>query len=294
MNLKFPKLRHTSSPLELVERLDILPLVAPGSRASDNSHFLFDSGIAFDLTRSLVRFRIDAFVTDAAVHIDQRNVEANRYAFDLTLQPQPADACAVPDAGTALLSEFSTSDAKPLATITIDFDQPPFVLTPQNAASPARPTSDALAAAFLQRLRTQVFAAFAAAIAGTQPARCAAGLCGAGHVEEGPVVGKRAGLAHSPTTSFNAPTGRSRRRWLKPTAIAVVVILLAYGLFGALLKPAASDPFAGIDPSVRKSLEAAGLRGANNPGLVPNVTEDTLRAMGLDPGKAADLGCLAK
>ena len=86
---------------------------------------------------------------------------------------------------------------------------------------------------------------------------------------------------------------RGRRPVLSWLVGVTALIILIYGLTGLLPKKD-PDPFAnlGLDPQVRAQIEAAGLHGAANPTSV-NVTEQTLRAMGLDPGKAANMGCLA-
>lgn len=81
------------------------------------------------------------------------------------------------------------------------------------------------------------------------------------------------------------------KKWAPRLIGLAVVALLVYGLSGLFSKKD-PDPLAGLDPQLRKQIEAAGVRGATNPAAA-NVTEETLKAMGLDPGKAAtNAGCL--
>lgn len=91
------------------------------------------------------------------------------------------------------------------------------------------------------------------------------------------------------------PIESQRKFWKKALvwlAFPAAIILLIFGLSGLMGKKEV-DPFAGIDPQLRQQMEAAGLRGAANPAAA-NVTEQTLKAMGLDPGKAAtNSGCIA-
>jgi hypothetical protein len=89
------------------------------------------------------------------------------------------------------------------------------------------------------------------------------------------------------------PVKKSVRRFL-PWAVGLsVAALLVYAVTGLLPNAQREpDPLAGLAPDLRQQIEAASLRGSNSPAPA-NVTEQTLKAMGLDPGKAAaNAGCL--
>jgi len=100
-------------------------------------------------------------------------------------------------------------------------------------------------------------------------------------------VGPAANFWQAPAANQSSGTAQDRRRFAKRlglTAVAsVAVVLVLLGVTGGL-KP--RDP-------VKEAVTRAMSRDPSIAQAQIDITKQTLRDMGLDPGKSADLGCLA-
>jgi hypothetical protein len=271
-----------ADPSKIIDQLPIDPLVVrtalrgPKSEATSVT-LLFDSRLAQDETRAL--WAIEYTMGSVSVTSVESVAEAAacRRTFELT----------------AASTDANSPSLQKMATITIDFAKAPFL-----ADSPER--AELFADRFLTKLRDRVLLAFAdvlyvdpitadpeAAQRDTSPPKSAV----SSHVPNSPV--HQAARAVPPKIGNSGRAGEGgtvRRRWLirgGVTAAAVATVLLGINLLG----PKSNDPFAGQDP-MAAAIERGAFRGANNPAM-PNVTVDTLKSMGFDPGKA-NAGCLAK
>jgi len=186
-------------------------------------------------------------------------------------------------------------EAQTLAVVTVDFSRQPYTTAFQLLQEDQR---DAVADAFCVVLRDKVLGAFAEAMwsestaASPEAAAIAERPPGSGNVR--PFRSIRASATRRVQSATLPAAGNRRRLLAKGATVAAVLGLLVWGASGFVGHKREPDMFAGIDPAVRAQLEASGLKGSPT-SAIPNVTEQTLRAMGLDPGKAAsNLGCLAK
>lgn len=233
--------------------------------------FLFDSQLQEDQHRSLRHLRIDPSAAEAFA-IEVKYLTKSKGIFEIrtitaAVSQEPEDA----DGGATV------------ATIKLDLCAPPFHDGPLSDEQ-----IEALGHCVALKLRNTLLPAFAdALLAGPQDVVVDAPAATSEQLRLVP-----AGKVRS--ASQSARTGGALR-FAKPALAVAVLLLLGYGALGLLQERTAGEQYmASIDPIIRQQLKAAGLQGANNPAAVPNITEQTLKAMGLDPGQATSLSCLGQ
>ncbi len=280
-------------PKRIAASVSIDPLIVrTGGPLADGAHgavvLLFDSRLEHDVSRVLhtivIRPKASATASTGVFCgvIEVRKAQRDGVVDRFLIQYVDGQGEAAPAAET-------------LAVVTMDFSRAPFTTPFQLLQEDQR---DAVADAFCSALRDKVLAAFAEAL-WTEPREAAAEpLAEVARVPSPsvPRVSSAARFAVRRLPSISVPAGGGRLRWLgRGAAVASVLALMVWGATGFVGHKREPDLLAGIDPAVRAQLEAAGLRGSPTASPIPNVTEQTLRAMGLDPGKAAsNLGCLAR
>lgn len=226
---------------------------------------MFDSRIAHDQTRELRVVPLASDGEPVALDVKRGLDSGAANTFDVT--------CRMGAGGDKLMS---------IATVTIDFTRPPFST---DTDEPSDAQRSAMAEAFLVRLRDRTLDACAAALWSQQADPVLIPVAGAPHTAQA--------IAANLPRSAAVPAQPSRYRWLTRSALGLAGIVVMSLVAAAFLPRRLPDELAGIDPAIRQQMEAAGVKGMANPAAV-NVTEQTLHAMGLDPGRAANLGCLAK
>lgn len=258
-----------------VRELSIEPVVRV-VREGDGWVFLFDSGLAFQRERTL-EFR----------HVTLSSVV--RFAVTAA-----EDVATNPDVIRLCLVGVSTGGADLFEKIEIVLDLSWFTAECGSSIPPSslarRMLVDAVRSAVVGACTQAWLSALSSqkVICDEEPIQAQAAAGGALPL----AAPTRAMRAARVATPGRVSAGRSKV--FKWGGLVLVLALLVYGLSGLVSRKGAQpDPFAGIDPEVRKQIEAAGVNGSNNPAHA-NVTEQTLRSMGLDPGKAANIGCLAQ
>ncbi len=261
-----------------VRALSIEP-VARAVRDGDGWNFLFDSGLAFQRDRALElrRVTLSGMARFAVVAAEDAATDPDSVKLSLV--------CVSTDGSADLFEKIEI--VLDLSWFTAECGSP---IPPSSLAR--RMLVDAVRSAVVGACTQAWLAALSSdkVLSGHQQVQGEAG----GYVASAALPALPARTTRSARVPSPGRVNVGRYKWLKWGGLILVLALLAYGLSGLVSRKSAQpDPFAGIDPEVRKQIESAGVNGANNPAHA-NVTEQTLRSMGLDPGKAANIGCLAQ
>ena len=175
------------------------------------------------------------------------------------------------------------AEGRELLRMTYELQRKPFSISTEADAQE-------LASALLKKFRADMLTELGEAVTGAQEQtkRMIVHNVGVQPLAASEIVPPRKVRGGSGVRTERSPAWKSPLVWFAALLVGAALVYGASGLFSEK-----DNSLAGVDPVLRQQMEAAGINGGNNPAPV-NVTEQTLKAMGLDPGRAANLGCLAQ